>query len=448
MPFATRTALLFVALAVGPSLGIAQTTGMAPSPEVAPLGDSVSGALSRTALEQLALERNPTLVQAGAQVRISRGKALQAGLHPNPTIGYAADQIGAEGTAGEFQGMFVEQEIITGGKLQLSRAKFIQEARQAELQVLAQRYRVVYGVRVAYYNALARERRLRLRRELFQNSQEVTKTVEELVNVGQANRTDMLQAQLELQRAKANLQAAERRYQGAWEELGAVIGEPDMPPTTLEDELDFDAGSTIDRDTALTNLLTCSPQLRFAQAEVARDRIALQRERAEPIPNLTLRAESGYNFEARDTVAGVEIGVRVPLFDKNQGTIVQARAELTRAQAEVNRVELLLRRRFAQAFAEYESAVLLSNSYRTEALPKAEEVYRLYRDSFQRRRAAWPQVLDAQREYLQLYEEYVDNVLDARRAEARINAFLLEDGLSQPPEPTPEGHRDATPRPR
>ena len=445
MSFSRQTFAALLVISTIPAIGFGQLV-VPTAPETPSTAEETP--LNLATLEQIALERNPTLVQAGAQVRISRGKALQAGLYPNPQVGYAADQIGVEGTAGEFQGMFIEQQIITGGKLQLSRAKFIQEARQAELQVLAQRYRVVYGVRVAYYNLLARQRRLRLRKRLFENSEEVTKTVEELVNVGQANRTDSLQAQLELQRARANLQMAERRYQGAWEELRAVIGEPDMPLTSLQDGLEFEGDSTIDREIVLTNLLTCSPELRFAQAEVTRDRIALSRERVEPIPNLTLRAETGYNVEARDTVAGVEIGVRVPLFDKNQGTIMQARAELTRAQAEVNRVEFVLRRQFAQTFAEYESALLFANSYRSQALPKAEEVYQLYLDSFQKRRAAWPQVLDAQREYLQLYEEYLDNVLDARRAEARIDAFLLEDGLSQPPAPTPAGHRDATPKPR
>jgi cobalt-zinc-cadmium efflux system outer membrane protein len=309
--------------------------------------------LNLPALEQIALQWNPTLVQAGAQVRISRGKALQAGLHPNPEIGYAAEQIGVEGTAGEFQGMFVEQQIITGDKLQLSRAKFIQEARQAELQVLAQRYRVVLGVRSAYYNTLARQRRLQLRERLYQNSQEVTRTVEELVNTGQANRADLLQAQLELQRASANRQMAQRRYQGAWEELAAIIGEPDLPPSSLLDQLDFDGAERIDRETALVNLLTCSPELRFVEEEVRRDRIAVTRERAEPIPNVTLRAETGYNVEAGDTMAGVEFGLRVPLWDKNQGTIQQARAELTRAQAEVDRVDLMLRRKFAEAFADY-----------------------------------------------------------------------------------------------
>ena len=433
-------------VAGGPG-GRAETIGPAAPPEVLPPGGEVA-ALGLEALEQLALENNPTLVQAGAQVRISRGKAVQAGLCPNPTVGYTGEQIGGQGRAGEMQGMFFEQSIVTGGKLQLSRAKYVQEARQAELQVLAQRYRVLQSVRLAYYEVLARQRRLELRKQLVQNSQEISTTLTELLNAGQANQPDVLQAKVELQRFKANLQRADRRLLGAWEELTAVAGTPELALTPLQDALDLEDVPRIDRETALVNLLMCSPELRFAQAEVERDRIAVRRERVEPIPNLNIRADTGYNFEVNDTVAGVQIGLRVPLFDQNQGTIMQAQADLARAQAEVARVELVLRKRFAATFTDYESAVILAENYRTEILPNAQRAYELYLDSFQQRRAAWPQVLDAQREYLDLYEEYLDNVLDARLSEARINTFLLEDGLSAPPEPSPAGHRDATPKPR
>jgi cobalt-zinc-cadmium efflux system outer membrane protein len=147
-------------------------------------------------------------------------------------------------------------------------------------------------------------------------------------------------------------------------------------------------------------------------------------------------------------VAGVEIGVRLPLFDKNQGTTVQAQSELSRAQAEVARVELMLRQRFARIYTEYQTARVSADAYRMELLPQAAEIKQLYLESFKQRRAAWPQVLDAQRDYYALLEEYLDTVHQARRAEAAIAAFLMDGGLEQPQEPTPQGHRDATPKPR
>lgn len=410
--------------------------------------DVLPATLNLADLEQTALAHNPTLVQAGAQVCISRGQAIQAGLLPNPQIGYVADKIGVAGSAGEMQGMFIEQEIVTGHKLQLSRAKFMQETREAEWQVMAQRYRVLHGVRIAYYNVLAQQRRREIRKQLQQNSAEAATTLAELINVGQANQSDLLQAQIESTRATANLQKAERQLQANWEELAAVVGVSELQQAALTGELDLEDAKPLDRDTALANLLAGSPELRVAEAEVARDRIAVQREYVESTPNLNVRAETGYDFATRDTVAGVQLGVRLPVFDKNQGTIMQARAELMRAQADVNRIELTLRRRFAQTFAEYESALILAKSYHVEILPKAENAYQLYTESFQKRRAAWPQVLDAQRQYYQLYDDYLDNLVAARQAEAQFATFFLEDGLSQPPSPTPEGHRDSTPKPR
>ena len=86
-------------------------------------GGNMAGPLTLDTLETLARENNPTFVQAQAQIEGERAKALQAGLYPNPRIGYMGEQIGVEGTAGEFQGGFIQQEIVTAGKLRLSREK-------------------------------------------------------------------------------------------------------------------------------------------------------------------------------------------------------------------------------------------------------------------------------------------------------------------------------------
>lgn len=447
----SMVSLLAVALSItnGARIGRSQTPelpGLAAT--TAPCVNETPSVLTLGALEQMALAYNPTLVQAGAQIQISRGQAFQAGLRLNPQIGYVADQIGAAGTAGELHGIFVEQEIVTGHKLQLSRAKYMQEAREAELLAMVQQYRVLYSVRVAYYELLIRQKRRDIRAELHTNATEAATTVKELVNVGQANLPDNLQAQVESQKAKAELQRAEREYQAAWDQLAAFVGLPELPQKSVDGKLDFDNAERIDRDAAITNLLACSPMLRAAEAEAARDRIAVERERVEPIPNLTVRAETGYNFETDNTVAGLQLGLRLPVFDKNQGTVAAAQGELMRAEAEVRRLELKLRQRFAQSFAEYDSAVVMAKTYHDEILPKAKDAYRLYFDSFQKQRAAWPQVLDSQRQYFQLYESYLDNLLEARRAEAEIATFFVGEGLDQPSAPTPEGHRDTTPKPR
>src|SRR5262245_47857393 len=184
-------------------------------------------ALTLADLEQMALQGNPTLAQAAAAVGASRGKALQAGLYPNPTIGYSGDQIGAAGTPGELQGGFVQQTIVTAGKLRLSRAKYNQEAYEAELRALGQQYRVLNGVRMRFFELLALQRMIDLNRDLLENANEALRTTKEMFNTGQANRAEVLLAEVQVNDARIALRTVENRYPALWQHLTALLGTPD-----------------------------------------------------------------------------------------------------------------------------------------------------------------------------------------------------------------------------
>lgn len=429
-----------------PACVAAQTISPPPRPmtqAAAPLG--------LADLEQIALQRNPTLAQAAARIEMSRGKALQAGLYPNPTISYDGEQMGSRGVPGagfgERQGISLQQEIVTAGKLRLSRAKYKQEAYQAEIQAMAQQLRVVNGLRIAFYEVLAVQRSIENHRTLLKNAENAMKTTQELINVGQANQPDLLQAKIDAQRARVALGTAENRYQRAWEHIVTMIGAPEMAPTPLTGKLELE-GPALQWAESLAKLLQESPELQMVQAEVVRDQISLRREQVEPIPNITVRGTTGYNFETRSTTADLLIGIRLPIFDRNQGTIRQAQAELARAQSEVCRVELILRRRLGDAFTQYQNSLISAEDYRANTLPKARQAYELYQDYFKKGRAAWPQVLVAERNYFQYTEEYINALRDLRRAEVDINGLLLTNGLDQPPGPSALGHTESTPRPR
>ena len=87
--------------------------------------------------------------------------------------------------------------------------------------------------------------------------------------------------------------------------------------------------------------------------------------------------------------------------------------------------------------------------FREQSLPTSLRAFELYQDYFKKRRATWPQVLVAQRTYFQLSDDYANALLDLRRAEAEIKGLLLVDGgLNEPPGTTPQGHIEATPKPR
>jgi cobalt-zinc-cadmium efflux system outer membrane protein len=387
--------------------------------------------LNLAALEQLAAERNPTLLQAGANIEAAQGRARQAGLYPNPMVGYAGERIGAGGTAGEMQGLFIDQTIVTAGKLRLSRAKFAQEISQTTALALVQQYRVLNSVRIRFYQLLTLQRLLDVRGELLKVAEDAVRTTEELVNVGAANNPDLLQARIEARQERVALENARTQYEAVWRQLAALVGAPELAVSRLEGDLEA-AVPMPEFDVTLAHLLEASPEIQVALAGIARSEVGLKREQVEPVPNVQMRVANGYDFETRRDVTSVQVGVRLPIFDKNQGNIHTARAQVAYAQAELRRVQLSLNQRLALAYARYGTATTTVQAYRKDNLPDAKKAYELYLESFRKRRAAWPQVLVAQRTYFQISVEYNEALAEMRSAEVAIFGLLLVDGLSEP----------------
>src|SRR5262249_2760274 len=158
----------------------------------------------------------------------------------------------------------------------------------------AQQYRVLNGVRMRFYQLLAVQRLLDVRAELLKVAEDAVKTTEELVNVGAANKADLLQARIEARQERVTLENARTLYSATWQQLAAFVGDPCLPLVRVHGELDA-AGSGLDYDTALIHLLEASPELQIARAEVLRNQIGLRREQVEPVPNVQVRVANGYD---------------------------------------------------------------------------------------------------------------------------------------------------------
>ena len=402
--------------------------------------------LTLESLQAMACANNPTLLQAQAQVQGELGKAIQAGLWPNPTFNYVQEQIGVEGTPGEFIGGTLSQRIVTGKKLKLSRAKFVARTRAAEWHGLEQQYRVLNDVRIHYYRTRGRQTLVEIHRELLKSAEDNVLTQRERYNVGQATRADVHLANAALQRASLKLLMHENDYRQAYEELTALVG-VDLALAPLASPLEGDT-TPMDWDEALERLYTQSPQINAALNKLEADRIQLRRETVEPLPDVVVEGGVGYNFEADQTVGDARISLEVPIFDWNQGTIRQAEADFARQQAELRRIELLLKRDLARTYRDYLTALQHVENYEQVILPETRQAYQLQLRSYKDNRIPWNEVLVTQQEYFTVRAEYVRNLIAWREAEVLIVGFLLHNGLEAPSAPPPAGHINAVPKPR
>ena len=393
-----------------------------------PAGEPVpTPGMTLVELEAMAERCNPTLAQAAARVQAARGQCLQVGLYPNPVVGYQGSEIGNEGRAGQ-QGGFIGQEIVTAGKLGLNRAIASQEIRQAQYVWETQRFRVLTDVRRGFYEVLVAQRTVELAEQLVGIGERGVKAAEELMKAKEVARADVLQARIEVDSARILLDKARNRYAGAWRNLAAVVADPALQPTQLAGGLQ-DGMMQFTWEDTLSRLLAESPQLAGAQAGVARAQAALSRECAGRVPNVDLQAGVQYDNATQSTIAGVQVGIPIPIYNRNQGNIARAQSELAAAQHEVRRVQLALQQRLAAVFEQYVTAHQQVEKYTRDIMPNAQESLKLVSAGYRQGEFSYLVLLTAQRTYFQTNLAYLDALRDLRVAGVAIEGNLLGDSL-------------------
>ena len=386
-------------------------------------------------LERRALEKNPALAQAEAAVRAADARRLQAGLLPNPVVGYTAEDVPVDDTSEGKHGVFVAQEIPLGGKLRLSRKVLEQDLEQTRIAGTSQRLLLVADLRRIYYRTLAAQARVDIRERLADLTREAVEVTKQLYNVGAADAPDQLAVENEALMREADLSEARIELDQTWAALRAVVADPDLEPGRLAGELA--ALPELDRAEQRDLLLEQSPELLVARSRAARAEAALARARAERIPDLEIEAgmrepRGRATQGADDREAFADVGFRIPLFNRNQGGIAAAEAELARARLEEQRVRLALEARFAETFGRYRQAAQRAQTYREGILERTRLAHRQYLERYQQMTAAYPQVLISERTLYQTEEGYVDALARAWDAAVALQNLLPVESAGVP----------------
>lgn len=416
--------------------------------EPIPLRETITKTVSATPLtlpdvEQKALENNPTLSQAESNIGAAQARAKQAGLLPNPVVGAEVDNFAfrALDKKPAYLG-FAVQTVPLGGKLRKMRNIYRAEVKQAEIETEIQRVRVRNTAKILFYQVLGAQQILDFRTQLADIARDATTTTSELFNVGQADKPDYLESAIEKEKVEHELVAARNRYLRAWRTLAVFLGTPDAVPARLTGSLEDRIG-TIDEQQLYQTVVEQSPQLRAALAQTERARAVLIRAKAEPYPDLYVRAAVGYSTEILDTgkegsaprtgvLMNGQVGMTLPIFNRNPGGIASAQQELLFAQKEIDRLKMTLRVQLASAVADYNTALDAVQRYRNVVLPRADEAYELWKTKFSQMAAAYPQVLIANRNRFQVREEYIAALVRLQQSSTQLEGYLLGGGLDTP----------------
>jgi cobalt-zinc-cadmium efflux system outer membrane protein len=389
--------------------------------------------LDLPALQALALANNPIVQQAATDVQAARGGMIQAGLYPNPTVGYQGDQLNAAQTAGQ-QGGYIEQTIKTGGKLGLARSVGCMDVRNAEVALRRAQVDVMTQVRSGYFAVLVAQENLAIARAMSKLADEVYGLQLHQVAGGQAAGYEPLQLHVLAVQARAAVVQAHNRYVAAWQHLAAALGEPGLPPTQLAGQADTHV-PCYELESVRQHILANHTDLAIARNTIQRGHYYLELQRAMPIPDVVshIAIQKDMLDNPHTVQAGVLVGVALPVFDHNQGNILQAEALLARANREVARVENDLTMRLAEAFERYRNNVTQVLFYRDSILPNQVRVYRAIYQRYHTEpgKVQYSDLVVAEQTLAQALTTYVQSLMAQWQAVVDLGALLQTDDLYQ-----------------
>ncbi|MCU0724312.1 MAG: TolC family protein [Planctomycetes bacterium] len=356
-----------------------------------------------------ALLGSPELAGASFAVRSAEARLLSAGRLPNPELSLEAEEFGGQGGYGGFDaaelGVGLSQEILLAGQLGhhedearagLDRAAHEHEA--ARLCALARAAR-------AFYEVLAAQERLRVLEATARLGDEVARSVGERIAAGQTPRVEESRALLERELVRLGEERARRDLDVKRHALAATWGGDRAAFSSVTGDLG--AVRPAPPLARVEAFLPGSPGLRALAAEVEAAKARLALEKARRIPDLTLQASVRHARESGEAFFTVGVSVPLPIFDRNEGAVLEAAAELDRARAEARAAEVGLRQELLVAHDALAGAAREVAALAERVVPAARLLLTAARDSFELGKTGSLEVLDAWRTLLEAEESLV-----------------------------------------
>ena len=400
-----RRAWLAVALLVAAAGG---ASAQAPLPATVTIDDVL----------RLLNERSPRTAADRATIDIAAADRVTARTYPNPDVSYGAVHL----VSGLSTGAITQHQLVFDEPLLLFKQR---QARlgAADLNVSAEQARVAetlggrrLRVRQAFATLLSRQQQFAVIQGSVADLQRVQDVVRGRAAAGERSDYDVARIETETERVRVEMMNAEADVDDAAGQLATLLGLPGWSPRAAGD-LEPKTSVPTDVDALWTTAQQRRPSLvaiRQQQAAARGGLFLAQRERL-PVPAFSAGTQMTESVNGTSTFFG--FSVPLPFFDRNQGAIAKATAQI-RAQ------DLALDAELAEAHADIERATTVLakrraalNELETRVVERVPMLRRMSEDAYREGGADILELLDAMRSVKDIQIAHVQQLESSKLAE-------------------------------
>ena len=375
--------------------------------------------LSLTKAIELALEGSPEVAAATRQWEATEGQVLQGRARPNPELAYSLEDARSRTRTQSWQ---LNLPVELGGK-RAARTKAAEKSReQAQAQLNELKAALRANVAAAYFDVLTAQERLVLAKDSVALAKSSTDTVAKRVAAGKVSPVEESKARVAEAGIRVELDQAASEQRNARSRLFALLGKIEAPFTVLEGKAEN--LPPVPKLADLQSLISSSPAVVLARIEVDRRKALTDLEQSKRVPDITVSAGIQRSNETQRNILLFGVSVPLPVFDRNQGNLLEALKLEDKARDELQGATVRLHSEVAQAQERLSTIAAEVQLLRQDVLPGAKSAYDAATIGFENGKFNFLEVLDAQRTYFTAKSQYLKALGEAHRAAADVDRLL------------------------
>lgn len=370
--------------------------------------------------QHYAREGSPTLSVARREVEATEGQVLQGSLRPNPEIVFQADDASRLSRTSSAQ-LDVPIETANKREARVNAAERGRVVAQTELVDRGQRLRA--AVSAAFFDVLAAQELLRAAQDSLNLARRATDIAGKRVTAGKVSPVEETKARVAEASARVALAQAESGLRNARTRLSSLWGNP-VPHFTFA-EGSVDSLPELPDPATLERRLQEAPLLMRAEHELQRRKALVGVEQSRTVPDFTVSV----GMKRRDDVIARDqllVGVTVPLpvFNRNQGNLLEALRREDKARDELQAVRTSVSADAWQALEKVTARHREAELLHRDVLPGARSAYEAATIGFENGKFSFLELLDAQRTLFSATAQYLTAVTAVHAALAELDGIL------------------------
>lgn len=373
------------------------------------------------AYEQV-LDQSPQVRAYHAKIAAAEGNRIQQSLMPNPEAVFEVENFAGDDAMSGFDGaeytIGVQQQLEIGGKRSRREDVADIEKQQVGQDALAAVQVLLAQTNAAYMRVAIAQERLAQADKRAVLADKMHDAVKRRISAAKASDIQHTKADLEVSAAKVEQSKAKNELSLAKATLANLMGQPSLEQSVTADLKQLSDPPEYE---ALMLALENTPVSVMSQLSIQREESALGLARAESLPDPTVGLGVRRFNEEGSTAFLASVSIPLTIFNRNQGRIREAEANLRAAEADQDVLRLSLNKEADELWQTLASAREEVLSYQDGLLPSAEKAYAQADDGFDQGAFTFLDLLDAQRTLFDMQKGHLDALTVFHETKAKLD---------------------------